>query len=263
MDYNLLNGGLVLKIGEKLIANNMKNYTTVFKDNTYDMFWFMNHDETNIYYSNQKQGNSLWKIDIESKKEQLIIDIPCYGVFLYKNSLYYINENDRCIYKCSTDGKSISNIVDEPVGTFIIEREYIFYTTTQGIRICSELGVGKRLISHSVASLLMLIGKILVFTDKNKQHAVTILDLETNNAVAVDNMASSSINTDGKYCYLVNRLNNNSISRIDIETGNSIRICSECAEYLHLIENELYFCINKEWHKMTITGGQPEKLDSI
>jgi hypothetical protein len=65
---------------------------------------------------------------------------------------------------------------------------------------------------------------------------------------------------DGRYLYCANRLNNRSIYMIDPENGDSIRICGESAEYLHVIEKELYFCINREWHKMSLSGGQYQKI---
>lgn len=264
MDYNLLNGGLVLKTNDKLIISDVKNLTTVYKSTfeskTEGMFWFMNFEGSSVFYSDQKQHHALCRVDFENQREEVILDEPCYGLFLNEDWLYYINENDRKVYRCLTNGKSETKIIGDQVESFILEAGEIYYTTSQGIWRCSEKGGEKEAVNDVSASALLLLGGKLVFTNKNKQHQLTILDLHANSTKIVDGMAVSSLNTDGRYLYCANRLNDNSLYRIDTDQGNSIRICGESAEYLHVIENELYFCIKREWHKMSLTGGEPQKI---
>lgn len=261
MNYNLVSGGLILKAGDKLISSNVKKLTTEFGTSTLDgMFWFVNFDGTSVFYSDQKRGNALYKFSIEGQTSELILDKPCYGLYLNKEWLYYINEHDQNIYRCLTNGKSETKIVNEQVGGFILDEENIFYTTTQGIKRCNETGSEKKTLSDAEASNLISIGSMLVFADKNNQHVLTFLNLNTNSTKVIDQIAPSSLNTDGRYLYCANRLNNKSVYRIDPETGSSIRICGESVEYLHVIENELYFCIDGEWHKMSLEGGQASRL---
>lgn len=265
MDYNLLNGGLVLKENNKLIISDIKNLTTVygsaFEAKTEGMFWFMNFDGNSVFYSDQKRHHALCRMDFQNQREEFVVSAkPCYGLCLKQDWLYYINENDRKVYYCLTNGKSETKLIDEQVESFILEAGKIYYTTSQGIWTCSERGTEKEAVNDVAASTLLLLGEKLVFTDKHKQHLLIILDLHTNSTEIVDGMAVSSMNTDGRYLYCTNRLNDNSIYRIDPEQGNSIRICGESAEYLHVIENELYFCIEREWYKMSLDGGKPRKI---
>ncbi len=260
MDYNLLNGGLILKVGEGLVVSDIKSSTTIFNSRVNGMFWFMNFDGNSIFYSDQKRDNSLNRIDLREQREILLLDKPCYGVVLYKDFLYYINENDRKLYRCMINGRNEARIIDEQVEGFILEQGCIFYSTPQGIRSCSETGSQRETISDIPASKLVLIGERLVFSHKGRQHVLTIMDLNTGNANIVQAVAAASINTDGTYLYCANRLNGKSIYRIDPEHYSSIRICSESADYLHIIEKELYFYANSQWCRMSLMGGQAEKI---
>lgn len=260
MDYNILNGGLVLKVDGRLIISDMKSYRTVCDSETEGMFWFMNFNGTSIFYSDQKKNNALCRMDVTAKREELILDKPCYGLLLYKDWLFYINEDDHKIYRCLTNGKSEAKVTDEETGSFILEEDCIFYTTPQGIKTCNKEGNNRETVSDADASVLILIDKNLGFPDKKKLYAVTLLDLNTNKTKIVEHMASASMNTDGRYLYCTNRLNGKSIYRVDPEQGTSLRICGESAEYLHVIDNELFFCINREWHRLPLAGGQYEKI---
>ena len=260
MDYNLLNGGLILNVAGNLIISDIKNYTTRFRTETDGMFWFMNTDGGSVYYSDQKRCNALCMMDIDRQKEEVVLDKPCYGLVLNNDWLYYINENDKKVYRCLKNGRSETKIIDAEVGCFIIEEECIFYSTPQGIYTSTESGSDREKLSDSLASSMLFINEKLVFSDKNKHNVLTILDLNSDNVNRVDGIAPSSMNTDGRYIYCANRLNERSIYRVEPEKGNSIRICGESAEFLHVIDNELYFCIYHEWHRMSLAGGQPEKV---
>ncbi|NLD47423.1 MAG: DUF5050 domain-containing protein [Clostridiaceae bacterium] len=260
MDYNLNNGGLVLKLEEKFIISDMKSYKTVYGSDTGGMFWFMNYDGSAVILSDQNKNNSIYRMDKEKCSMELLLDKPCYGLFLKEDWLYYINENDRKVYRCQTNGRNETKVIDEQVGKFILEEDRIFYTTPQGIRTCAISGSDRDIVSDAVAAELMLINGKLVYTDKNRQHVLTIMDLDDKTVKTIDDMAPSSMNTDGQYLYCANRLNDRSIYRIDINNESSIRICGESCEYLHIIGSELFFCIDREWYRMSLTGGKYEKV---
>lgn len=78
-----------------------------------------------------------------------------------------------------------------------------------------------------------------------------------------EDISPSSLNTDGRYIYCANRSNENSIYRIDPESGSKIRICGEAADYLHILEDRLYFCSLHEWYRMSLSGGQAAKVITI
>lgn len=262
MDYNLNNGGLVLKLEDKFIISDMKSYKTVYGSDTLGMFWFMNYDGSSVILSDQSKNNSICRMDKDRRSTELILDKPCYGLFLKDDWLYYINENDRKVYRCRTNGSNETRIIDEQVGKFILEEDRIFYTTPQGIRTCGISGNDRDIVSDALAADIMLVANMLVYTDKNRQYALTIMDLDDKTVRSIDDMAPTSMNTDGQYLYCANRLNEKSIYRIDINNESCIRICGESCEYLHIIGSELFFCIDREWHRMPLVGGKYEKVET-
>lgn len=261
MEYNLLNGGLVLKAHEHLFLSDMKRYYTTYKNKMDGMFWFMNFDGSSVFYSDQRRNNAICTIDIERQREELVLDKPSYGVILEDGLLYYINENDHKVYRCPKTGRAEERIVDEQVECFILEQGQIFYSNQQGIWVCSLTGKERDKISDTVASTIVLVDDNLAFCDKSKQNILTILNLRDSSTKQIDGMLPSSMNTNGRYLYCANRLNERTIYRIEPESGSSIRICGESAEYLHIIEDKLYFCIQREWHRMSLMGGQFEKVE--
>ncbi|MFP4697786.1 MAG: DUF5050 domain-containing protein [Eubacteriales bacterium] len=261
MDYNITNGGIIGKVQDEFIMSNIKNYYSIINDKRLDsMLWFINIENDSIYYSNQKADNYLCKMNIYELEENIILKQPCYGVVLHNEMLYYINEINNKVYRCQTNGKKETNIIDEEVNNFIINNELIYYTTSEGIWICDELGNENEKISEAQASMLVIIGEKLVYNDKNNKYNVTLLDMKTNSTKVIEDISSQSMNTDGKYLYCTNRLNNKSIYRIDPKQGNSIRICGESAEHLHIIDDKLFFSLEREWYNMPLIGGQFEKV---
>ena len=260
MDYNIINGGLLCKAGNKLLISDLKKLNTVFNFTARGMFWFMNFDGSCVFYSDQKQNNALCRLNLERLEEKLLLNKPCYGLCLHEDWLYYISEDDRKVYRCAKNGKDDTRIIDEEVDSFILENEKLYYTNVCGIWRCNNRGGEREQVNSAVASILLLIDGKLAYTNRNKQHLLTVLELDTNRMQVFDGMAVGSLNTDGRYLYGTNRFNEGSIYRIDPATGSSIRICGESADYLHIIENELYFCLKREWHKMSLVGGQYQKV---
>ncbi len=265
MDYNILNGGLVIKAGDKLFISDICNYSGTHilsgdKEKIEGLFWFMNYDNGYLYYSDQLRGNALYRINIDSRKKELLLEEPCYGLLLRGEYLYYINEKDRMLYCCTAGGKAPRRLTAEQTESFIIENGNIFYCTPQGIKVCNETGTDAETVSDALTSTMVLAGDMLAFTDKRKQYALTLLDVKTGKMTVLDEIAASGINTDGRYLYCANRLNGSSIYRIDAQYRSSIRICGESADYLHVLDKELYFCSRREWHKISLTGGNAVKI---
>lgn len=271
MNCNLHNGGLALKKEGSLFLTDLRNYsgTYVLNEETGEtalaegVFWFMNSTYDSIYYSNQAQGNRLYRMDIASQVSSQLTDRPVYGLTRSEDWLYYISETDQKLYRCLLNGKNETRITDEPVESFLVEGERIFYVTQQGIRACSVTGSGRELISDLVAVHMIKTGNKLVFADKRNRYLLTLLDLHSGETQVYEDISPSSLNTDGRYIYCANRSNENSIYRIDPESGSKIRICGEAADYLHILEDRLYFCSRQEWYRMSLSGGQAAKVITI
>lgn len=271
MNPNIANGGLVLKANGKLLLSDIHNFngtlvqdigsgeTTVLES----INWFMNFDGITLYYSDQKNGNTLWSHDLSRRNAELLLDEPVYSLVHSGEWLYYVNENDRKLYRCLTNGRSEKRLDDEQVLCFFVQGDNIFYATQQGIRTCSLDGRGKESIIDAVAIRMVMIGEQIAFVDKGNQYALTVLDLRTGRSSIFDDLLPVSLTTDGRYLYSSNRKNNRTIYRIDVEQGTSIRICGESADYLHIIDDQLYFYSKHDWFRMSLLGGQAMKVTTL
>ncbi len=271
MNGNIHNGGLALKQEGILFLADLRNYSGTFYKSEDSgettlvdgVFWFMNPSYDSVYYSDQIQGNRLCRWDIASRTSEVLLDRPVYGLIRSEDWLYYVSETDQKIYRSLLNGKNESRITDEPIETFVVDRDVIYYVTLQGIRSCSPSGSNRELVSEAGAVHLIKLGHRLAFADKRNHYLLTVLDLHTGESQVYGDVSPSSLNTDGRYLYCANRSNENSIYRIDPETGGKIRIYGEAADYLHILDDSLYFCNRREWYRMSLSGGQAVKVITI
>jgi hypothetical protein len=259
VNYNLINGGLIINVNGRHLISNLKECSTN-ADEVEGMFWFMNKDGTNIYYSDQNQNNALCRLDLVNKKNEVILKKPCYGVTLHNNWLYYVNEDDEKVYRCSKDGKSETRVINEKVNFFIIEDKYIYYATPDSIKKRKLSGRSMELVYDGTTTFMLIVKDKLAFADKNNQYSLAIMNLSTKGIERFPDISVSGLNTDGRYFYCINRLKNNSIYRIDIDTSMSIRICNKNAQYLHILSDELFFLVGYQWYKLRSSSGGPIKL---
>lgn len=258
MNYNTINGGLAIKVNNQIFLTNKESLSTNF--GCEGVPWFMNHDLDNIFYSNQRQKNALYKWSIELKTESLVLDKPCYGVILHEECLYFINENDGLLYCLPRNAKKETKVINEEINNFIIEDKLIYFATSEHIKRCDISGRNIEKLHDGSASMMILIDKKIAFADKNKQNTLALLDLETLTKENIEDISVSFMNTDRQYLFCANSQNDNNIFRVNPQNSKAIRVCSEHATFLHIIDDHLVFCIENEWHKMSLYGGETIKL---
>lgn len=263
---NRQNGGLVLKASGTLFLSDLQEYqgTHMLSSSSSTMldgvFWFMSHEHPYVYYSDQKREHALCRLDLLQARTEVINKVPCYSPILHKGWIYYINENDRKLYRCTMQGEQESLVLDEQVESFLFLNEEIYYTTGQGIKKSDEAGTGRQKLSETKALNLIAWGAYLVFSDLEKQHTLTLLNTMDGSVVALEEIQATSINATERYIYCTNRINNHSIYRMDPITKSSIRICGESGDYLHILEDQLYYLHHGEWRRISLTGGEAQNV---
>ena len=270
MNGNLNNGGLIMQAGESLFITDIKNYTGTYSVpitrpdaepiHFNSLFWFMNEAGNFLYYSDQLKGNALCRLDIEQQKEELLLDKPCYQLLRHEDWIYYIHEEDHRLYCYTTNGKRNTKLIDEHVDSFLMHEGLLYYATPRGIFSCTETGGAQEGINGTVTTGLIKVGDKLVYADNRNGYGLTLFDLKGNETTVIDNIDATGINTDGRYIYCANRLNNRSLYRIDPVLGNSIRICGESADYLHVLGNDIYLSSDRVWHRLSLLGGEAETI---
>lgn len=266
MNGNIHNGGLVLQVRDGLWITDIEQYTGTRKlheDKAIaldGLCWFMNEQNGYLYYSDQKRGHSLNRMQLDGQLAKVLIEEPCYGILLDGDWLYYINEQSRRLYRCTVEGKHAARLIDDQIDCFVLNGDYIFYSTPQGIHRCGQAGGDRETLAEAAASMLIVIGDQLVFADRLNHYTLTVLDVRDERKFTIDGIRTISLNTDGQYIYCANKLNLSSIYRVDLARGSSIRICSEPADYLHVLQHELLFCKQRQWHRLSLLGGDAEPI---
>lgn len=266
-EVNLSSGGLALQSEDQLLLTDLASHSGSLLVNmqTPDRLtrlagslWFMNEGGQFVYGSDQLQENRLCRLDKESAELEVVLDRPVYGLIRQEDWLYYINEDDQRLYRCQLNGKHESRITDEQVLSFVMTDETIYYATAQMIRSCLLSGGKNERLKDTQAVNLLLVGEgqQLAYVDRDQKYVLTLLDLQTGETRLFEDISPVSMVAKGRYLYCANRHNNNSIYRVDLEQGSKIRICGERADYLHIVGDELYFMNNREWLRMSLTGGQ-------
>ncbi|MCJ8011821.1 DUF5050 domain-containing protein [Paenibacillus sp. KQZ6P-2] len=277
MERNTANGGLVLKAGGKLyISESTGAFGTVITDLTVaaagagggrtlqadGWFWFMNEDGRHLYYSDQRRGGALYRSGTDSHEPELLLDVPCMNLTLSGGGIYYIDENDGKLYRCGKDGCGTEPLTEERVLGYVIRSdETLYYATAQGIRACIPGSRYEERLTGTPAAGMISAGDRLVYADKERRYALTVLDIQSGAVGAVyDDLSPNSLNTDGRYLYCANRRNDSTIYRVDPEQGRIIRIFGESADHLHVIGDELFFRGQDGWFAMSLYGGQASKV---
>lgn len=268
MHANLANGGLISKVGNKLWLTDTVNFTgTVVLDTAtgertvlHNLMWFMNSDGRIIYFSDQRHHHTLSKLDIDTLKIERLADHPCYALTRHGEWLYYIREDDRKLYRRMINGKKGERLTEEQVLHFLIDDDQLYYATSRGIRTSTIHGNQTERIADFVALRMIKVGDRLAFADKQANYALTVYDMTSGHHDVFEEITPISLNTDGRYIYCSNQANDQSLYRLDLESGNSIRIYGEKTEYLHIFDHSLYFFSCNEWFSMVLPGGQTTQI---
>ncbi|MDR1687857.1 MAG: DUF5050 domain-containing protein [Clostridiales bacterium] len=248
MNSNILNGGLVIRFRRK----------DFFSD--FEKLWFLNADDENIYFSDGSQNNYLCRINENDPEGSVILKKPCGNLILSGDWLYYINELDYKIYRCLRSGRSESRIINEPAAEFIIygKDEILYAPVSGGVK-----GFGANLSADVKPARLCTAGKKLFFADKANNNYLTSIDLNSASGYRENRMTDivpAYINSSGNNIYFSNAQDKNNIYKMDTENDSLIKICGESAEYLHIVEDTLYFWNGNVWKQVSLEGGNSKEV---
>ncbi|MCL6605673.1 MAG: DUF5050 domain-containing protein [Paenibacillus sp.] len=269
MNGNLQNGGLIHRNGDSLLITDIKGYSGTYlihNDTSFDIFtdslmWFMNGEGSGILYSDQRRGNRLFRSATDARDDKLLLDKPCAQPLLRGDTVYYMDEQDGCLYCCSADGQYDRRLTEEKVNGFLLlEDETVIFASGQGIRLTGADGRKVETLSPESAGRMVRVGDRLAYADLGSDLTLKLLDLNSGESSVMEGIAAASINTDGRYLYCANRRNGSSLYRVDPRSGSSIRISGESANYLHVLDGEVYFSHRREWYRLPLAGGEATML---
>ena len=266
MQANTFNGGLVLKAGDQFILSDPGICSTIIQGYPAGMAWFMNDDgENGIIYSDQQDGDRIYRWDLGNRSRELLYDGPAYGLLLaWGKWLYFIDERTRHLCRLRADGRNAAGaaetVVDQPVLCYAIHEDRILYSTPARLEMCNPDGLRPAVLASVSAASLVVAGGLLVFTDRGREHILTVAEPDGRIRGQVEGARTLVLNTDGQYVYYCDHVSDFHVFRLEPATGSRIRVFGGPASWLHLIDDRLYFWHDRDWHVMSLTGGQARKV---
>ncbi|MCR2803401.1 DUF5050 domain-containing protein [Paenibacillus soyae] len=269
MTANIQNGGLVLRVEDRLLLMDNKEFsgTKLLREDaesgrwaaetfTDDLLWDMNADGDSVYYSDQRNRHAVYRLELRTNRKELLIDKPCCQLRLQGGWLYYIEESSERLYRSRLDGKGEQPVAEDKVWSYVCSNDRIYYATPRGIQTCDMSGSRHEKVTDATGYMLIEVGDLLAFPNHHRDGTLTFVAKDGSDAAEIGAIQTASLNTDGEYVYCSNALNNRSIYRVDPVSLRSIRISGDSADYLHLIGQALYYCSGREWHRLPLGGGE-------
>jgi len=229
MNGNIANGGLVVKWRGTLAFANPNE-------------WFLNADDEFIYYSNRSDKNRLYRKRGANGEEKLILKEPCAFVTLFEDGIYYVNEEQMKIYRCSKEGKGRAQCYGQNAAEFGMKSDGGLYVNPNARRLC-------------------VCGQSAYFADANNSFALTIADLaHSGREKTFADIKPSHINIHDGNIYYTDRMRENALYRLD-PSGGRLSIFGNSAEHLHIIDDWLYFISEKKWRRLSLHNfGEAEEV---
>ncbi|MDR0570234.1 MAG: DUF5050 domain-containing protein [Clostridiales Family XIII bacterium] len=229
MNGNIANGGLVVYWkGDVLFAGPDE--------------WFLNADEEFIYYSDRRNGNHIYrKCGASAEAAESVVEEPCARVFLFEERLYYVNEEDMRLYRTHLDGSGRECLAETANGEYGVTDEGEAFVRAEARR-------------------LFVVGRNACFADAANGHVLTLERVGSSERRAFNGVCPSYINAHGGDIYYADRTAGNRIYRMD-STGARISIYGGCAEFLHVLNDSLYFISDGKWKKISLSRyGEAEEV---
>ncbi len=256
---NIQNGGLVSVIQDDIIYSKLSEQSIIAGVNTIP--WFINYDVDRdyIYYSNVLKNNYLCQINMVSREETVLLKEAVYLLVHNNGNLYYINEKNNNLYSYNIGSKKVIKLIDEPINTFYVEDETIWYSNTKGIMKMNINDGHQELFSKQKAVYICKTDDLICFINQKDYSISYLIDGEIKQ---IEDSKASNINI-YKDCIFYSNVNDKShIYRYSIDSEFNIKFIPERAQYLHIIEDVMYYFNEdtKEWKYVSIFGGKPQVL---
>ena len=269
---NISNGALIAKHYNRLYVCDLENYrgTYILAAEGGDIvgridgvMWFAATLGDRIYYSNQKDNDYLYCLDTVSLSERCLLKKPCGNITVFDDKLFFLDETDSLMYEYDPPTAKVTQLMKEKVFSFIL-REGIFYCAfAKGLLKLDLPGKKSAILTDHIPLCLNHTSNGLVFADRSHDFALSVLQPGQDKPREIGQIKTQSIVAGGLYIYAANLLDNRSIVRVDIDSGEAIRFCGEKADKLHMIDGYLYFQNQNDknaWYKMPLSGGRSIRL---
>lgn len=264
-------GGLINVFNNELFVCDLEKYTGTYilseagnvMDQINGLMWFANQIENNIYYSNQKDNDFLYCLNTENWAEKCVLERPCGNIVAFGADIFFLDEIKSLVYRYEPQTDKMVLFIKEKVSSFILHNGAMYYASERNLKKCCLFGGKIENLADCVPVRMTISRNQLIFADKANHFVLSCLDLVSGNLNKIEKIKTQSIVADEEYIYAANLLDNRSIVRVGILTGETIRFCGEKADKLHILQQYIYFQNQNDkntWYKMPLAGGRSVRV---
>ena len=265
---NVSNGGLIAQLRDELYVCDLSGYggtLALSRDGavaweTSAVMWFAASDGRGLYCSNQKDFDYLTYLNASDKTETRLLERACANLVMSDGKVLFLDEEDSCIYEYDPVRGKCSLIIKERASSFILVSGKIYYASENGLKSFDLNGGSVEKLADCLPVCLNFADGHLIFSDELQDYALCRYDIGQCKLVTADGIRAQSIIATEEFIFAANLADGNSIVRVGLTSGESIRFCGECADKLHIIGECLFFLNrndNNTWYKVSVSGGRP------
>jgi hypothetical protein len=227
------------------------------------LMWFAAPHGAQIFYSNQKDNDYLYCLDTESLTESCLLQKSCGNITVFDDTLFFLDETDGLIYKFNIQNGKVHPLMKERVFAFILRAGIFYCAFAKGLLEFNFQSEKANVLTDHIPICLSYTSGRLIFADRSQDFALSGLIQGQNEPKKINLIKTQSIVADEHHIYAANLLDNRSVARVDIASGESIRFCGEKADKLHIVGEYLYFQNQNDknaWYRMSLSGGRSIRL---
>lgn len=272
---NILNGGLYCEDDGKIYFSNendngnlyvMNNDCTNFKKINDDMSTHINAAGKYIYYSRRNNERDpatesifvfsnvgIYRLNKSGSAIASLYTEPTGAVFLAGNYIYYqrYSEEEKplglTLFKVKINGRDDTLLSKDPINPIAIQNNTLYYTGLDRdhniYRMNLSTGSSSLLYEGNCAYCIVQ-DDYIYFMDQENNMAITRMDLDGNNPIALveEKTSTYNISLDGTYIYYqVDEGDNNGFYRYNTKTGENLLITSGYYNSIHVTSTYVFF----------------------
>lgn len=199
-----------------------------------------------VYYTNFDENNHLYKKKVNgSDNKQLVNDHYSYNLNIIENYIYYISGTPGSIYRVDINGKKDELLIDTKAENLIVTDENIFYRLSYdndwGKLYRTDLnGKNEVLIAESIIEFSLSDGWIY-YSNREDNNSLYKMDFNGENITKLNNKYSININVEGGYIYYTDFNEGQKLYSIKTDGTGELLLSSDICWEINLHDDYIYY----------------------
>ncbi|MDP4133201.1 MAG: DUF5050 domain-containing protein [Bacillota bacterium] len=199
-----------------------------------------------LYYTNFNDNDNVYRKNQDGKDIKELADGHMgYEINAIGNWLYYISGSPGEVYKVDIDGKKDILLIDKKVGNLIVTNENIFYRQSfdndWGKLYKTDLnGKNEILLANNIIEFAVS-REWIYYSNREDGSSLYKMNFNGGNITKLNNEYSSSINVDGEFVYYTNYDDNQKLYKIKTDGTNKTMLSHDTCWNVNLYKNYIYY----------------------